>query len=561
MENSFKNIFNLSKIFIKENQNNFKLINEKNKINKKSILFWIYIILFFGIFYISNEIVDYTVKIGKPEIFLNVFLLFLEVLIIIRTIMMSTNVFYFSKEIENILHLPFKPLEILISKFNTILFMNYEIELIFGLIPLAVYGLSTHMGFLFFINIILILLIFPIFAITIVSIIMIFLMRFIKFFKNKDLMQTIITFILIFGLMFFISKSFNYIFDNLEKIDENNQQIVLNNFNEKIIKINNYFLNINPTSNILLQKNILKILFNYLKLIFINLIGFLIFIYLGNKFYLKQLLKANFYFKNKKNKNIKLNKKLIKNNIGFSYIKKEFKLLFKNPIFFIQSIYPVILMTVVFAILIITLVPTFRETLKGEDFKEYAEQLKFDIEAVCLIIGAIQVVGLFNYTSITSISRDGKNAYIMKYLPIKLNRQIIYKSIPQILINTICTIIILIIINLKIPEIEINYLLIIFLLSVLLNIINSIILVIIDLLMPKLEWDEEYDILKNNKNKLLQYVLIILNILFLIYIKKIFEKIDLNISLIIFGIILIIFLIITNYLIFKFKNKLFKKIN
>ena len=42
----------------------------------------------------------------------------LGILLIFQTIMLSTNIFYFSKDIENILHLPFKPVEILISKFN-----------------------------------------------------------------------------------------------------------------------------------------------------------------------------------------------------------------------------------------------------------------------------------------------------------------------------------------------------------------------------------------------------------------------------------------------------------
>ena len=561
MENKLKNIFNLSKVFIKENENNLKIINEKNKnINKKSLLFWIYIILFFGITYASNEVVTYMVKIGKPEIFLNGYLLFLQILIILRTIMVSINIFYFSKEIESVLHLPFKPIEILISKFNTILFMVYEIELIFGLIPLFIYGINVHAELLYFINLILILIIFPIFAILIVSIIMIFLMKTIKLFKNKDLMQIIISFILVFLIMFFVNKATEYIFNNVENITEN-QEEVLNNINEKIIEINKYFVNINPARKILENKNIFKILLYFLELILINLIGFLLFIFLGNKLYLKQLLKANFYYKKKKNKKVKLNKKTRKNKKGISYIKKEFKLLYKNPLFFIQSIYPVILMTVIVSILIIVLVPAFIEAAQTTEQKEILEELEFDIEAACIIIGGIQVVGLFNYTSVTAISREGKNAFVIKYLPVSLFKQIIYKSIPQIFINTICSGIILAVIKYVIPAIEIKYILIMFLISFLLNIINSIILILIDLLMPKLEWDAEYEILRNNKNKLLQYVLIIINILFLIYIEKVFEDYNLDISLWIFIGSLILILFIFNFIIWKFKNKLFKKIN
>ena len=84
MIDKLKNIINLSKLYIKENDLSLKIINMKTRrFNKKSVLFWVYVILFFGAFYISSEVVQYTKNIGKPEIFLNGFLLFAEILVII----------------------------------------------------------------------------------------------------------------------------------------------------------------------------------------------------------------------------------------------------------------------------------------------------------------------------------------------------------------------------------------------------------------------------------------------------------------------------------------------
>ena len=558
MKDKLKNIFNLSKLYIKENDASLNIINmETKKINKKSYLFWIYVIIFFGITYLSSEIISYAIKIGKPQIFLNIFLLALEILIIIRTIMVSMNVFYFSKDIENILHLPIKPIEILISKFSTILFMNYEFELIFALAPLFLYGRYTYSNLTYFFNLILTLIIFPLFATLIVSILMIFLIKiFGKLFRNKDLIQKIISFILIFALMFGANKAIEYIFNNAEFIEQN-QEFVLNKINEKILKINNYFLNIIPSANILQENNLLLILFNYLKLIIINFIGFILFIFLGNKLYLKQLLKANFYTKKIKTHNkIKIKKR----QKEISYIKKEIKLLSKNPIFLIQSIYPVIMITVLICVLTIAIVPVFNGMLQSDEYREIREGLKFNMEAVCIILGVLQITGLFNYTSITSFSREGKNAFVMKILPISLYKQFIYKNIPQIILNIISAGTILAVINFQIPAIGLKYILIIFGLSVLLTIINSFILCLIDLIMPKLKWDSEYEILKNSKNKLLQYVLIIFNILFLIFMKDLFEKHNLNISLGVFACILIFIIIIFNILFYKFKSKLYRKI-
>ena len=92
---------------------------------------------------------------------------------------------------------------------------------------------------------------------------------------------------------------------------------------------------------------------------------------------------------------------------------------------------------------------------------------------------------------------------------------------------------------------------------------NSFILTFIDLIMPKLKWDSEYEILKNNKNKLIQYVLIIFNIIFLIYIKNVLKGLEINLIYILF--IFISILLILNILINLFikinEKKLFKKIN
>ena len=560
MLDKLRNIINLSKLYIKENDPSLKIIDMKTKkFNKKSILFWVYLILFFGTFYISSEIVQYTKRIGKPEIFLNSFLLFIEILVIMRTVIISMNVFYFSKDIENVLHLPIKPIEILIAKLNTVLFMNYELELLFAAVPLLNYGIYNNAELSYIFNLILLLVIFPTFAVLVVSLIMLILMKTIKLFKNKELMQFIIGFLFMFVLLFFSNKALTYTFKNAEYINEN-QELVLNNINNNIVKINSYFLNIKPTANILQEKGIFKILFNYLKLIFINVIAFLIFIYLGDKLYLKQLLKANFYTKKKKIKKEKVNKKVKRKSIWDAFITKEFKVLLKNPLFFMQTLYPVFMTTLTVCVIIIALVPVFNKAIHMAENKEILENLKFNIEAVCIIIGITQVVGLLNNSSITAFSRDGKSAYISKSLPISLYKQFIYKNIPQVFINTISSIIILFVIVYKIPVIGIKYYFIIFGISLILTIINSYILCLIDLLMPKLEWDAEYDILKNNKNKLFQYVLIILNILLLVFVNDAFEKHNLDKSLTIFATALGAIFIVFNILFKRYQTRLFNKI-
>jgi hypothetical protein len=85
-------------------------------------------------------------------------------------------------------------------------------------------------------------------------------------------------------------------------------------------------------------------------------------------------------------------------------------------------------------------------------------------------------------------------------------------------------------------------------------------MLVVDLRRPNLDWDTEYSVVKKSDNKLFQYVLMIINILFLMYIAKIFSDVNIFISLIGEIIIFTIIFIIIDRCIKKWQNKLFNKI-
>ena len=98
-------------------------------------------------------------------------------------------------------------------------------------------------------------------------------------------------------------------------------------------------------------------------------------------------------------------------------------------------------------------IPVCKEILKNDEYKDVLNNIKFNLENAFLCIGVIQFPGLFNYISVTAFSREGKNAYIMRTIPIDLYKQFIYKSIPQVLINTISSMIVLLVVYYQIPQI------------------------------------------------------------------------------------------------------------
>lgn len=565
IKDNIKIIKDLTKIFLKSAYQDINIINkETKKINKRSVFVWLILIVSLALFYISNEIIKALVSSGYPEVFLSIYFLVLAIFIMFQTILVCTNIFYFSKDIELILPFPIKPVNLLIAKFNTLICTLYVSEAIFGIIPICIYGILTHSTLLFYIYAVLIFIFFPVFLALVLSIIMMFVMKISKFIKNKEIFQTIITLLLVTSIFIVEYNVINNIFIQNKEIEivENNFQIAdkLIEFNNKIKTSNKLFLVINPAVKVLKNSNLQNI-FEIIKIILIDFITFIIFIFIGKKTYLKDILKNTSYLIKTSNKRINLYKKCKKNIIFKAYIKKEIKNLFRNSMVFMQCVYPMIISLITVIIISIILLPKLNEVLNNPDIKQLIGNLEFDLSIVYIILSGIQVLFMISPASLTSISRDGKNASFMKYIPISYFRQILYKGLPQIFINSISVIIIVGILYYAFHSIGIVNVLLVFISSMILNALNSYSMIIVDLLNPKLEWDSEYEILKQNNNRYFQYAFTVIVILILVYLNKVLEGINLNLAIIITSIVFLFILIIELILIKIRENKLMKKIN
>lgn len=563
MNKKIKNIFNLTKILFKNSFQNPYIIDPKtNKINKKSIFVWLLVIVTFTISFLSLKVIEKLVEIGQPTLFLEIFFFVVMFIMFFQVILASTNVYFFSKDLEVLLPLPIKSEQLLIAKFNTLLINLYFSELIFVLFPLIIYGICTNAGIIYYFYLILILLIFPILPALFISIITMFSMKLSKFIKNKDVFQIIITLIfiiLVFLLEFKVGTNFVNKVGDTDNLTEEGVIQIFSEYKNKLKNIYNYFLEINPTIYLLENYNKINSIFNLLKIIFIDFLFFILFIFIGKKYYLKNILKNNNnYYLNKSQEKI-IEKKSKKINKGKSYVKKEFNLLFKNPIFFMQCIFPILILIVSLVIITSTMLPNIRMILTSDLFGGEID-FSLDLSVVSVVIAIIQLILSVSNISITAISREGKNVNYMKFIPVDFYKQFIYKSLPQIIINSILIFVILILIKFIFPEFNLIYLFLIFIICNLLNIAGSELMVVVDLWRPNLNWKADYEAAKSN-NKLFQYGFAIIVILFIVYFYKIFKDINLMLACCLILFILFIFVFLLN-LIIKFNiNKLFRKIN
>lgn len=541
----------LTNISTKNYIKNLNIYNKaERKINKKSMLFWIIILLSVTVLYLSNEILKELNNVGNISIFLNVYMLFVFTIMVLQAILISTNVFFYSKDIDNLISLPIKSNEILLTKFNTILSILYVTELFILLPPLILYGTKIHVGFGYYFNLLPVLILFPIFIVIVIGIINLVIMKFVKVIKNENTLQFMIT-------MFFITGIFllEYLFIKSQVGRELSVEALMEGINTIAIIVNKSILTMNPIIEIIQLNNIIP---NYIYIIFVYILGFLVFLWLGKKYYLNILLSRRYYAKKKKEKRINRETAYREKGINKVYILNEFKFLKRNIIFFLQAIFPAITLTLCLSI--ITIIFKQKIINNNQEIYDFFNTLSLNIEGFCAMLILLQVLFSFVKYSAIGISKEGRNAIFLKYIPVDLYKQFCFKNIVQIVTNVIISIITLCTIKYIIPRIEIYYLIIIFIDAIIINIINSFIMMIIDLKRPNLNWKTEYEVIKQNENIMFQYALTVIFTLIYLYLSKIFKGINFNISILGISAILMLLLILINRYVKKRKYKLFEKI-
>ncbi len=542
-----KKIFSLTKVLLKNSFQRYDNKKQKNKV-ATAILYIIvfgYVMALFGVF--SFQIINTLKQINQESIFIGMFLMGVALFIIIQGMVSATNVFYFSRDLEYILPLPLKPREILISKLNVILITEYIVELLFAVVPIIIYGVLTAVGIQYYIISFLVLLIFPIIPLIISTIIIMIIMSFTKGAKNKDRFQLIVPIlgiILAFAISFASTGSSDISEKEvLEKLLQANQMVEL---------ISDKFIILKPAINAIINSNILELL----KLAIITIIGYLAFILIGSKIYFRGAI-GNLSSGNKTKKKIKINS-IKTRKIGKTYVIKEIKILFRNPIFFVQCVLPSVFMPIlVLGIAIFTI-----SSNESNDLQAITSILGSLVQSpigMAVIIAVTEFMYSMLYIAPTAISRDGSNAIFMKYIPVSYYKQIIYKGIPNVIFGTITSIIILIFVYL-VMRVSFVFLAICFVINLILIIIQTLLMELVDLKKPKLDWSTEYAVVKQNLNLLWPFVVGLLEIMVAFVIAIPLKN---NSYFVFAGIFTIIHIIITYFInryIYKKQNELFDKI-
>lgn len=547
-----KEIFLLTKTLLKSSTSDSKQTYENKSKGFSRILFFIlvygYVIGFIG--YVSYYTIDSLIQFGMPEVFLNLVFTIFGGFGFIQSMISCLNILYFSKDLEFLLPLPMISKKIVIAKLNCLIISQYMVEALLVLPGIVIYGYLLNLNICYYVMGVFCLLVFPIIPVAIVALFITIVMKFTKIIKNKDIVQyftVVLTIFLIVAVQTFTGSSGNptqeELATNLVTSNETIEQYSTGLINVKLVTeaIQNYN-NINGIKNIIIL-TLISIVIYYLVS---NIIS---------KVYVNTVLSLE-TVKNKKKKKINISKNIDSDKTFITYIKKEFKLLNRNPIFFMQCVLPIMIFPIIIGVPAILGLKD-----SGVDFNILQKDLSIIVNSNYGVMGfliTIIFMYVFNYTSVTAISRDGQNSTFMKYIPIDLEKQIFYKATPGIILNLIPTIYISILGLVVIPAISTNRFFVVFLVALLINILNNILSIIVDLKNPKLKWISEYAVVKQNFNIFFSMLFVVIEIGVIMLVGINIKNTD-NYCALLISLFLIMNLITIKY-IHKNKIKIFEKI-
>ncbi len=533
-----KKLISLIKVSLNHDMNIFKINSKKqSKLVKVGIpiILTIYIMIISGVY--ADKMMNLLKPLNLEFIALTLFALLISIITFFEGIYKSSSILFNCKDDNLLFSLPIKKTTILFIRILKLYIFEFLFNSLFILPAIIIYAIRINPTWTYYLSSIIALLLLPIIPI-IASCIIGFIITFISNkFKGKNIIQTVITIILLIGILYISYNSEGF----MNNIIKNATSI-----NEIITKL---YYPVGAYIELITD-------FNYKTLIFytiINISLLIITIYILGKIYYKV---------NSNNKRVLVNHhknyKIKSNSPSISFIKKEIQNFVTTPVYIINAGFGLVLY--IFACIMITMRygKIIDNIAKADPTMDISIITSFIPSLILVLIAFTSFM-----TSITSsmISLEGKNINILKSLPIKISKILLYKVLSAIIIMIPCIIVGNIILFIKFKVSIINIILLI-IASILLPAISELIGIIVNLKYPKLDATNATEVVKQSMSSMISVMIGMgLSVITVVGIIKLIQiKINNTLIILLFNIIyLIIGLLLWNYL-QKYSEKSFMNI-
>lgn len=367
-------------------------------------------------------------QVGQENLLIGMGLAIGSIWVFVVSITTILTVFYYNDDVEMLLPLPLQPAHIITAKFITVLITQYVMAS-FVLFPIfIVYGLQSNAFITYYVYALIVYIFFPIIPLVLASLLMTVIMRYTNIAKNKDrsnMLMGLFTLLMIVGINVFIQWKNRSAASGQMAAD-----YFANNQSSFLVEMTNYFPTTYFGAMALIESVSWKGILYLLLFAAISFAFYVLFFYVAERTYLKGVIGlSNSTAKKEVISSENFNKATIQNSHWKAYVKKEFRILFRTPQFFINCIVQTFVMPIMFFFIIFV----------QDGNLAWLNKFAKDSETASLALGLAFCAGMFlmgsNVIATTSFSREGRTWFINRYLPVKADGIFFAKVFTAWLIN------------------------------------------------------------------------------------------------------------------------------
>lgn len=498
-----KNIIILLKVFLKNNFLFEKFRKEGTGKGEKFrlllVLFLLFILaafLLYGYLAAIKAAYGLLIKFNQStDAIISFVMLISQFLILIFGTIGIISVFYLSKDTERLIPLPIKPVEIVFARFATVLINQYIVLIPFVLSAFIYYGILIKAPLVYWLKLPIIYLLLPVIPLAIITIIVMLLMRIVNFSKHKDKLIIIGSIFLMFLVLLPNLISIRMNKEKGKQVEDNAVVRFLASRDGMVNAVSSRFPPVLWATKGFTRGFSKEGIVGFSLFCGVSVLLFFLLLYLGKLIFYKGLIGIN--------ETSVLNKKKIDfSKVNFSgssnglmiIFKREFREMNRTPMFLLNGVIVSLFMPF-FMLLWISL------NKNGGKYRGLFDLFtNNNLDALVLIVALMLFISSgINGTPSSAVSREGKNFWYSKVLPISFKTQLAGKYLHSLMVASFGFIIGIFILvfslNVGIITVIKGAFLTVLLISI--SIASGL---LIDLRKPILDWENHRKAMKQNPN-------------------------------------------------------------
>lgn len=444
---------------------------------------------------------DVLQSVGMEGVFPEILISMTAMMSIVFGVYYLISIFYHADETTYILALPFRTTELVAAKFLQTLVFEYLITGMLFLPAMLAFAIKTAQGVGFYLMLLPLTLLLPVIPLALLTLVVMLLMRIVPFAKNKDrvtMFMNIVMLVFVLAISFGMSQPIS---------EEDLLELMLGGGTGGLVTItavSRYIPGLGLAIRAMAENGQLSGWVSLLLFTVICLVAFALVVLVGRLFYLDTLLALSAGGRKKRRyERASLRRESRSKGQFPSYFAKEMRLLIRTPAYFMNNILSAVILPVLLLVMPF-MYGDFKELLGLlPDFSGWigsSGDTRFFIYAILIGVTIYQLsFGSLNSVACTAISREGSQAFVMKYLPVTYSIQFMAKLAPGILLAVLPTFMILILFTV-LASVPLSFVLVTTCLIIVSSVLMNIVGLLFDVWMPKLRWENETQAVKNNMN-------------------------------------------------------------